>query len=374
MVSKRLFVFAGEKSGDLHGSYLIKVLKKENPSIQIIGVAGPLMREQGVETILPMEDFELMGFTEILKALPKIFKQFKIVTKAIFENRIDTVLLIDYPGFNLRLAKKLRALGFQGKILQYISPTFWAWKPSRKEKMIETLDHLFTIYPFEEAHFVNTSLKTTYVGHPVFDTVRSHRYDPNWMKKLNIDESIPIISVFPGSRKSEIEKNLPLQLEALSHLKDEKVQIGVSTIEGFEYKTSLKNVVFVPQVYTYELMKASRASLAKSGTVTLELALHNCPTVVCYEMSFINRWIAEHVFKIKLPFYATANIVLNEKVFPELIEEKPTAKKLFETFYPLYQETIERKTCLKNLLRVSYLFSQEPTCEKLAKILNRDYL
>ncbi len=372
--NKRIFLVAGEKSGDLHGAHLIRALKREDPSLLFYGVAGPLMREEGVETILPLESFELMGFTAIALSLPKIFSDLKRVAKSIFDLKIDTVILIDYPGFNLRLAKTLRDAQFKNPIIQYISPTFWAWGKGRKEKMIKTLDHLFTIYPFEAEHFINTPLKATYVGHPVFDALKEHIYDPDWAKRLGLDESLPIISVFPGSRKGEVERNLPLQLKALSYLKEE-VQIAISTIdESFKYPKHLKNITFVPKKYRYELMKASRASIAKSGTVTLELALHNCPTAVCYAISPLNRLIAKYLLKVKLPFYSTANIVLNELVFPELIEKKPTPKQLFDAFYPLYKEGDERKACLKKLLELSSLFSHEPACEKMAQILKRDYL
>jgi lipid-A-disaccharide synthase len=371
-VNKRLFILAGEKSGDLHGAHFIQALRQMTGTVSIFAVAGPLMRAQGVQVILPMEEFELMGFTAIAMALPKIFKQLKIVTEAIFEHKIESVLLIDYPGFNLRLAKKLRKRGYKGQIIQYISPTFWAWGASRKQTMIDTLDRLLTIYPFEANHFLGTPLKATYVGHPVFDAVASHKMDPKWAKKCGIDETIPIISIFPGSRDVEIRRNLPLQLEALSYFKGENVQIAVSLSDE---KIALPpDVKRVPRQYTYELMQASRASLAKSGTVTLELALHNCPTVVSYEMSPLNRFIAKYFLKLDLPFYSTANIVLGERVFPEFIEKKTTPKGLYEALLPLYHETDERKTCLKKILKLSCLYSALSTSEQVAIILKQEHL
>ncbi len=155
---RHYFIFAGEASGDLHGGPLVKALKQLNPASTITGVAGPAMRAQGVECLIPMEEFQVMGFSDVLAAFPKLWRQFHQVRDTILTTKPEVVILIDYPGFNLRLAKALRKKGFQGKIVQMICPTVWAWGKNRIHTMVNTLDLLLTIYPFEADCFANTSL------------------------------------------------------------------------------------------------------------------------------------------------------------------------------------------------------------------------
>jgi lipid-A-disaccharide synthase len=377
---KTIFIFAGEHSGDLHGSHLLKNLISHLPDYSFTGVAGPRIREQGIKHILRVEDFEVMGFTDVLKSFPKLYKQFYIVRDYILDQNPQAVILIDYPGFNLRLAKALRKKGYKGKIIQYISPSVWAWGNKRVKFMAEHLDLLLTIYPFEEKFFAETNLKVKYVGNPLQDYIPKHPYQLNWMHDLGLPKSIPIIALFPGSREGEIKRNLPLQLQAAFMLKkmrpDRCFAISCANqkcshhIENIIEQSSLKlnqDVFLVPKNYTYELMRDSRTAIAKSGTVTLELALHQRPTVVIYHLTPLNRFIAKRIMGLNLPHYCIVNILGGKSVFPELIEYGLTPSNLLAQLNSLDNEGNDRDRCLlecqniANMLHVNNASMQAAT-------------
>lgn len=359
---KKIFVFAGEPSGDLHGSHLLKELN-EKGKLNIEGVAGPLMRNQHIIPFMKMEDFAVMGFTDVFLSLPGLIKKFYKIRNYILENKFDAVVLIDYPGFNLRLTAHLRKKGYQGKIIQYISPTVWAWGKDRIEKMANTLDLLLVIYPFEKECFAKTSLPVEYVGHPIFQALQSHTYTSFDYKKDSL------IAIFPGSRLGEIKRNFKTILEAALLIKKEepKTTFGISIANDkvkplIEEMLRDKNVssddfIFIPKDKTYELMQNCKTAIAKSGTVTLELALHNKPTVVVYNVTFLNRLIAKHLFKVNLPFYCIVNIIGKKEIFPELIENGFTADHLSKKVLELNKQGEKRDACIKE-------------CEQLQEVLN----
>ncbi len=354
-----LFIFAGEPSGDVHGGHLLKMLRREIPRLHVTGVGGPQMRSQGLELLLPMEEFEVMGFTDVLKALPRLYRQFNQVKAHILATKPEALVLIDYPGFNLRLAKALRKAGYAGKIIQYISPTVWAHGKQRIQQMANSLDLLMTIYPFEVACYAATALKVIYIGNPLKEYVEEHPYESDWKQQLGVKRG-PLLSLFPGSRKGEIERNLPKLLKAAAKLKNENpetiIAISCAHEETFKQVQELieksdlrlnRDTFLVPKRYTYEMMRDSRASLAKSGTVTLELALHRCPTVVIYKLTRLNRFIAKWILKLNLPFYCIVNILVNSEVFPELIAEKFTSEEIWQKLKEIWEEGRRREECLK---------------------------
>lgn len=373
----KLFFFAGEASGDLHGSHLIQNLK--DPLIQIFGVGGAKMEAQGLKSIIPIEEFQIMGFTEIVSQFPKLWKHFRTVRTHILETHPDAVILIDYPGFNLRLAKSLRKHGYQKKIIQYISPTVWAWGKKRIEKMAKTLDLLLLIFPFEERYFEG-KLAVKYVGHPLVHTVQQHLYDEQWKQKCKIPSNKQLIALFPGSRPNEVSKHLQIQLAAarkvlhhfpnrlvaLSCMHDELISIIQEKANFFSFELE-KNLFLIPSQYTYELMRDSHSAIAKSGTITLELALHQRPTVVMYAANEINRFLAQYIFKINLPYFCIVNVLAQREVFPELIKKRPTPDNLMEAFLALEENSSD---CIKGCQEViSSLGSLDASREAAANIL-----
>ncbi|MBS0605233.1 MAG: lipid-A-disaccharide synthase [Verrucomicrobia bacterium] len=321
-----LFVFAGEKSADLHGEKLLQALRAKNPALNISGVGGPRMRSQGMDCVLQMEDFQVMGFIDVFLALPKLMRQFYFVASEIKRLNPKAVITIDYPGFNLRMARHLRKKGFKGKLVHFICPSVWAWGKKRIPLMAENLDLLLSILPFEKELFTGTPLKVAFVGHPLSERMKTLVYKT---PPFPLDRKI--VSLFPGSRKKEIERNLPLILDVCRDLQKKQPELRIALSVSDERFRPLilqiikekgwdgKEIELVPAEYSYELMKASYLAIAKSGTVTLELALHRVPTVVIYGVSFLDKIIAYDILRIRLPFYCLVNIIAQKEVFPELI-------------------------------------------------------
>lgn len=332
----RYFISVGESSGDLHAAPLIRELRKRDHHAVISGVAGPMMRAEGIDEFLRMEELQVMGFVDVVKAFPRIYKIFHKVKSEILNTNPDAVILVDYPGFHLKLAEKLRKGGFSGKIVQFISPTVWAHGKQRIQTLEQYYDQLLCILPFEPAYFNHKKLDVSYVGHPLVERLSGYYYKENWKKICGIDPEKPILALFPGSRPSEIKTHLPLMLEASKAWEGQVVISGDG--EGQ-----------VPREFTYELMRDCTAAIAKSGTVTLELALHEKPTVVIYKTSAINRWVAKHILKLEhLPFFCIVNILAKKEVFPELIRNPFTAEDIARNLASLnYQAIVEDCKALK---------------------------
>ena len=335
-----LFLIAAESSADLLGANLVKELLAIRPELKIGAVAGPLMRELPIEVLFPMENLQVMGFIDVLAALPKIGRQFFAIRKKILLCNPKAVVCIDYPGFNLRLETSLRKNGYKGKLIHYVSPSVWAWGKRWIPKMAKNLDLLLTLFPFEAKSFASTSLKVECTGHPLASQIPAaepmycaHSSSVNLSGRSTVSN---ILALFPGSRKTEIERNFLLQLSAAKKLlqEDPSLQIAVSVAHP-QFTQLLQNlcegtaVIFYPFDQKMDLMRRARAAIATSGTVTLELALHKVPTVVCYAIRPLDLWIAQKIFRINLPFYCIVNIIVASQVFPELFGPNLTPDALF---------------------------------------------
>jgi lipid-A-disaccharide synthase len=326
-----LFLLAGEPSGDLQGAKLVEALLSLDPTLRIAAVAGPEMRKFPIECVEPMESLQVMGFTDVLFALPKIARLFFSLRRKILKLDPKAFVGIDYPGFNLRLHQSLKKSGFKGKLIHYICPTVWAWGKKRIPRMAATLDQLLTILPFEPSCFSHTPLPVEYVGHPLTEAIRSFKPDPTFRKRHGWQEEDKILAIFPGSRKQEVERNLPLQLQIAKKLQaeDPRLKIGVG----------------IPFEERYQLMHTAHMALAKSGTVALELALHRTPTIVQYAIRPIDVFLATRVFNINLPFYSLPNLILQTEVFPELIGPHLTEERLYEEASRLWSNDAKRTHC-----------------------------
>lgn len=376
MLNNHFFIFAGEHSGDLHGSHLAKAIKTLAPTINLEGVPGPKMRVQGVASILQMEDFEVMGFSDVIRSLPKLIRQFYQLRNHILSTKPQAVILIDYPGFNLRLAAALRKKGYQGKIIQYISPSVWAWGKHRIALMANTLDLLLTIYPFEKQCFADTSLHVKYVGNPLCDYIKSYAYDDVWQKKLHIPPTNNLIALFPGSREGEVNRNLPYLLEMAMEIKKKypDAVFGISalcsiSIPNIATHPLAKSLFFIPKTFTYELMRDSQTAVAKSGTVTLELAIHNRPTIVFYKLSKLNRLYATYFVKPSLKHFCIVNILGDKEIFPELIEKEVSASLLLESFLTMHEDKKKRAECIKNCEAIRHSLEQNNASLSAAKAI-----
>lgn len=370
-----LFIFAGEVSGDLHGEKLLKSLYTLHPNLRISGVGGPRMRALGMQCILPMEDFEVMGFIDILSSLPKFLRLFKIIKKHILDTSPKGVVFIDYPGFNLRMASTLHKNKSQAKRIQYVCPTVWAWGKKRIPKMEKSLDKLLTILPFEPDCFSKEKIDVEYVGHPLISRIEEHSYDSEWRSCYDISQNLPILSLFPGSRQKEVERNLPLQMQAAKNLlkerKDLQIIVSCSDEKFFpliEHHID-DSIKIIPSAHIYELMRDSHLAIATSGTVTLELALHLVPTVVTYAIDPFDVFLAQKVFRINLPHYSLANILGKKEIFPELFGPLFTEKNLEKKAKEFLLSQFKRNHCVEECRRLQSILGTQNASHEAAKAI-----
>lgn len=285
----------------------MKALRDKEPSLEFQGVGGPQMRPYFSRCLEPSENFHMMGFSAILCALPRLYKTLKRLVREIIAENPDTVITIDFPDFNLLLAKMLRKKGYQGRLIHYISPSVWAWRGGRVKSMAKTFDRLLTIFPFEPAYFEESGLKTVYVGNPTYEKIREVE-GPSSREEL--------IAIFPGSRLSVIRANLPAQLEAA---RATGLKIAISLANPEARSLMPLDVEIVPESERFTLMKRARLAIATSGTITLELALMAVPTIATYQLSRFNFFLAYHLFRIRRDFYVMPNILLKRMLIPEII-------------------------------------------------------
>ncbi len=346
---KTLFIFAGEASGDLHGSLLMRTLKKEDPSYTFYGVGGPRMREEQLECLHRMEEFQVMGLTDVVASLPRLCTLFYTLRAEILRRKPAAAVLIDYPGFNLRLAKSLRKGGYKGKIVQYVCPTVWAHGKHRIEFLERYFDLVLSIYPFEPPLFSHTTLPVVYIGNPLVDAVRAHTYDPAFRNTLGIPQEKSLIALFPGSRQGEIKRHAPLQIAIAERLAKQfpSLHFALSCaqekhrplLKPYLERSSLRtHSSLISPRHHYDLMRTCAVAIAKSGTVTLELALHEVPTLVHYDLSAVNYLFAKHVLKLALPHYCIVNILRSEILFPEYVGRKLPLDPMTKTIGKMYAD------------------------------------
>lgn len=323
----KYYIIAGEASGDLHGSNLIKQLQIKDPAVEIRCWGGDLMAATGATVVKHYRELAFMGFAEVVKNLPTILGNLKWCKQDISDFKPDALILIDYPGFNLRIAEWAKQQGL--KVIYYIAPQVWAWKANRVKKMKQCIDLMLCILPFEKAYFKNKwNWEVDYVGHPLIEVIDSFKknHSSGGATQLRQDK---IIAVLPGSRKQEIAKKLPIMLSVASRFPE--YQFVVAKAPGQEdvfyepFLTGQSNVSVVKNS-TYELLVNARAAMVTSGTATLETALFRVPEVVCYKGSNISYQIAKRLVKIK--YISLVNLIMDKLIVKELIQDELNTKNL----------------------------------------------
>ena len=329
----KYYIVAGEASGDLYGSNLIKEIKKIDSKATFRAWGGDLMNLEDVKLVRHYKDHNYMGFAEVIWNLRTILKNITFCKEDIKKYNPDTLILIDFPGFNMRIAKFFHKSSFP--ILYYIAPQVWAWKEKRVELIKKYVDSLYVILPFEKDFFMKHGIETTYHGHPLLEHIINFRKNKSipkldFYKQNNLDQKKPIIALIPGSREQEIIKKLPIMLNAISSY-TENYNIVIAGMNmhkdiyqsiNYNYKV---NIVFED---TYNLLNQSSFALVTSGTATLETAFFNVPQVVCYKANWISYSIAKSLVKIK--FISLVNLILDFESVKELIQNDLNNKKLKE--------------------------------------------
>ena len=319
----KYYIIAGEASGDLHGSNLIKELKKIDDDAQLRCWGGDLMQSAGATIVKHYKELAFMGFAEVIKNLPTILNNLKFCKQDIAAFNPDVLVLIDYPGFNLRIARWAKEKGL--KVIYYISPQVWAWKESRVKLIRQVVDKMLVILPFEKDFFENRwNYKVEFVGHPLVQVINDFIATNH-----GINKEEKIIALLPGSRKQEIAKKLPIMLEASRAFPDYQFIVAkAAALEDNFYTTILSdypNVSFVTNE-TYALLSKATAALVTSGTATLETALFGVPQVVCYKGSAVSYQIAKRLVKIK--YISLVNLIMDKEVVKELIQDELTVPNL----------------------------------------------
>lgn len=339
----KYYIIAGEASGDLHGSNLMKALYKEDSNAEIRFWGGNLMQEVGGTLVKHYRDLAFMGFAEVIMNLKTILNNIKFCKKDIEEFNPDVIIFIDYPGFNMRIAKWAKQKGI--KTHYYIAPQIWAWKENRIKAVKRDFDKLFVILPFEKDFFeVKHGFPVEFVGHPLIDAIHNRKKtdETQFRKENNLDDK-PIIALLPGSRKQEISKMLEVMLSVTEDFKEYQFVIAGAPSQEYEFYQQFlinKNVKFISNK-TYDLLSVAKAALVTSGTATLETALFKVPEVVCYKGSWISYQIAKRIITLK--YISLVNLIMDREVVTELIQNDFNKKRIKMELSKLLEPTTRKK-------------------------------
>lgn len=325
---KKIYIIAGEASGDLHASNLMKSMLQKEKNIDFRYWGGDSMSEVQGKPVKHISELAFMGFIEVVTNLKTILGNIKFCKEDILKYQPDTLVLVDYPGFNIRIAKWAKKQGI--KVIYYISPQIWAWKQSRVHTIKKVVDKMLVILPFEKEFYAQFGMDVTFVGHPLLDAIEQYKAKVNKIdlkSKYNLDDK-PIIALLPGSRKQEVSKKLPIMLESIKDFQGYLFVIaGASVLPKSYYEPFLKSSnVQLLHGETYDLLSISTAALVTSGTATLETALFGIPEVVCYKGNPISYLIAKRLIKVK--YISLVNLILDKQAVKELIQAECNPKQI----------------------------------------------
>lgn len=327
-----ILLSAGEASGDLHGASLARVLCRRWPGARLYGLGGPQMREAGVELLAHTDELAVMGFAEVLKHLPYFVKLMRRVQASLERRRPDLVVPIDYPGFNLRLARRARARGIP--VLYYIAPQVWAWHRSRIHGLARATDRLAVILPFEEDLFRRAGANVRFVGHPLLDLPAPGRTRADFLAAFGLDPDRPVLALMPGSRGQEVARHLELFEAAAERLTAVRPEVQPVIAAGGSVRPDAYRLARYPRVSeAWELLHHAAAALVKSGTGTLQAALAGTPLAVAYRMHPATYALARRL--VRVPHIALANLVVGERIAEELVQEAATPAALAGALLPL---------------------------------------
>lgn len=363
----RYYLVAGERSGDLHGGNLINSLKELQPETVFRGFGGDYMSEAGMEVVVHYRELAFMGFAEVLANLRTISKKIKLCQQDILQYKPDVIILIDYAGFNLRIAKFAKQQGV--KVYWYISPKVWAWNQSRALKLKANVDRMFVILPFEKAFYKKYDWNVDYVGNPVLDAIKAHQRDNDFLSKNKLNAENELVALLPGSRKQELQRMIPLMAGVA--LKLPHIQFGLATVNNLSEELyaplkGLSNVRFISDA-TYDLLTHAKAAIVTSGTATLETALFKVPQVVVYKTSGFSYRIAK--MAIKVPFISLVNLVAEREVVKELIQDKASEEKTLTEVRMILEDSNYRESILNGYEEIIKILDTGSASENTAQLM-----
>lgn len=343
----KYYIIAGEASGDLHGSNLIRAMRAKDPSAEFRCWGGDLMKAAGATVVKHYRELAFMGFIEVVSNLRTILKNLDFCKKDILEYAPDAVIFIDYPGFNLRMAEFVKQAGI--KTIYYISPQIWAWKESRIHKIKKSIDHMLVILPFEKEFYQKWNMEVDFVGHPLLDAIGHQSWSTaDWRKQHGIPENKPIIAILPGSRKQEITTMLPIMLEAARRMQGFHFVVAMAPSQSKALYTSIvteTESVTLLSGETYPILSQAFAAMVTSGTATLETALFGVPEVVCYKGNTLSYWIARQLVKVK--YISLVNLIMDKEIVCELIQDDMNPDRLLDELRKITVEGSDRRLMLQ---------------------------
>ncbi len=337
----KILISAGEASGDIHAAAVTAAIKKIDSSAQVFGMGGEALRAAGGEVLFDIKDHGVMGFVEVIKKLPDLFKLRSDFAKVMDERKPDCMVVVDYPGFNMKLAKLAHDKGIP--VVSYIAPSAWAWNKGRAKNVAKIVDKVACIFPFEYDVYKEAGAPVEFVGHPLLDIVHPSMEKAEATAWAGKESGRPLVLIMPGSRLMEIEKMLPNLLAGAKLLQEQMPQVqfampraGTIPVELLQDKIKASGLtVKITEGHNYDLFSVADLALATSGTVTLEAALCGLPSIIVYRTSALNAFIARRV--INIPNIGLPNIVAGRQILPELLQENFTPEKLAATAVELLQ-------------------------------------
>lgn len=365
---KRVMIIAGEASGDLHGSGVVRELKRLDPSMEIFGVGGDKMAQAGAELIYHVREVAVMGFWEVMKHLPVLRSMNRTLEQLLKFRRPDVVVLIDYPGFNLRFAPIAKRYGI--KIVYYISPQVWAWHAGRVRKMRGVVDKMLVIFPFEVDIYQKEGIDAEFVGHPLVEVLESKMDKASFSKRFSVDREKKILALFPGSRQQEITQLFEEMLDSarlIAREIDMVIAIGVAPTIDEQYFDRIYDLdgIHLIKGATYELMHHADFALVKSGTSTLETAWFGTPMFVLYKTSWLTYLIGRLLVRTKQ--IGLVNIVAGKKIVPEFVQHRAKASTIAREAIKLLRDPSRLNTMREALAEVQKRLGGEGASQTVAK-------
>ncbi len=369
-----ILIVAGENSGEKYGADLVHQFKKLHPSLSFFGIGGKHMEREGVNLLFPVEELAVVGVFEIISHLPRIKKIFNKIKREIKRQKPSAAVLIDSPDFNLRLAKKLKKLSIP--VLYYISPTVWAWRKGRLKTIKKTVDKMMLIFPFERKIYENYGIPAVYVGHPLKERVKASLTKNEFLEKHGLSAQKKLISLLPGSRRSELKYHLPVLAKALERIKNEwDTQFVLLLAENLEKNFLLslippwlKGLKILDEDH-YEAIASSDLVLSACGTANLEAALLETPLVSLYRISPLTYFFGHRLATIKN--FSIVNILAGERVIPELIQRDFTPQNILEETKKIFDSEEQRSEMIAEFRRIKKLLGEKTASQNAAQELKK---
>jgi lipid-A-disaccharide synthase len=366
-----VLIVAGEVSGDLHASKVVSRLSALSPGVEVYGVGGDRMREAGARLVYHSDDFAMVGLLEVVRHIPRLMRAMTHLVSLAANRGTRLAILVDYPGFNLALARRLRQAGV--RVLYYISPQVWAWGEGRVRKIAERVDRVAVVFPFEESFLMERGVRAEFVGHPLLEEPALS--SPPQPSERDTDQREPVLGILPGSRRTEVDRLLPRMLEAADRLRDQvtglRVRLGRASGVGPDLLRACgdpadRGVEIVDPDGVHELMRTSTALLISSGTATLEAACFGTPMVVVYRLSALSYFVGRAL--VTIPDIGLVNVVAGERIVPELVQGAATASRMAEEVGPFLTDRELRARVSSRLLEVRGRLGGTGASERVARI------